>query len=163
MYGFGNLFFGGLLGWFIVDPASGAMFALDAESKESLILEKIEKDKKGKVVIKPKKKLNILVDHSAASVDLYIFNRGRIRINDEVSKSFKFGKEESLEFNSNVNNYTLKFDYFGLDTDGCFKVNDDVEEVSFYFTLPFFRFSDPEIEIKNTKTGETIPHGCLSK
>jgi hypothetical protein len=30
-YLFGNLLFGGLIGWFIVDPATGAMWSLDPD------------------------------------------------------------------------------------------------------------------------------------
>lgn len=36
-YGLGNLLFGGAIGWFIVDPLTGAMYAIDVEDDEVVV------------------------------------------------------------------------------------------------------------------------------
>lgn len=37
LYGLGNFIFGGVPGWFIVDPFSGAMWNLKADAKENMV------------------------------------------------------------------------------------------------------------------------------
>lgn len=43
-YLFGNLFFGGLLGYLVVDPLTGAMWTLDEEVEASLLPQTSQQD-----------------------------------------------------------------------------------------------------------------------
>jgi hypothetical protein len=40
----GNIVFGGLIGWLIVDPLTGAMWALDAEHVNGTLAERVAMD-----------------------------------------------------------------------------------------------------------------------